>query len=392
MDASDLDYELPTAAIAQHPVEPRDRARLLVDHGPDTSVEHRRIRDLPDLLRPDDILILNDTRVIPARLALRKPTGGAVEVLLLERHPDGWWEGLVKPSRRVADGTILRSEPDADGSRLSVEVGERLAADGRRRITIHDDRADDRDRTDRPVDRDLALLEEHGEVPLPPYIHEPIDDVERYQTVYARNPGSVAAPTAGLHLTEDLLETLRTRGITIASVELVVGLGTFRPITEDRVEDHPMHRERYRIPDDTRELLEGRGDRRVIAVGTTVVRALEAWRETGETDGTTDLFIRGDRPWRIVDGLLTNFHVPRSSLLALVHAFVGDRWRELYTEALRHGYRFLSFGDAMLLPRRSDAPTADRIGDEWNTAAATSDDRVRPTPPAPPPPDPQDHA
>lgn len=341
MDAAELDYDLPPAAIAQHPAEPRDSARLLVDRGAEGEPEHAHVADLPDLLEAGDIVVVNNTRVIPARLRLRKPTGGAVEVLLLERRPEGWWEGLVKPSRRVAEGTLLSSDTPGD---LTVEVGERIGDDGRRRITIFGGSDDD---------DDLAALAGHGEIPLPPYIHETLDDTERYQTVYARHPGSVAAPTAGLHLTEELLDTLRARGITIASVELVVGLGTFRPITEDQVEDHPMHRERYRIPDTTRALLENRGERRVIAIGTTVVRALEAWQETGEREGATELFIHGDRPWRIVDGLLTNFHVPRSSLLALVQAFIGPRWRDLYAEALERGYRFLSFGDAMLLQRPS---------------------------------------
>lgn len=340
MDAADLDYDLPTAAIAQQPAEPRDAARLLVDHGPDRPAGHHHVADLPDLLRPDDILVVNDTRVIPARLRLRKPTGGAVEILLLDRRPEGWWEGLVRPSRRVASGTVLTS----DDGEVEVEVGEVLDEDGRRRVSVRGGSGEA---------EPLEVLDRHGEIPLPPYIHEALPDTDRYQTVYARHPGSVAAPTAGLHLTEGLLDALSARGITVAPVELVVGLGTFRPITEDRVEDHPMHRERYRIPDATRTVLEGRGDRRVIAIGTTVVRALEAWQETGEREGATELFIHGDRPWRIVDGLLTNFHVPRSSLLALVQALIGPRWRDLYAEALRSDYRFLSFGDAMLLERRA---------------------------------------
>ena len=232
---------------------------------------------------------------------------------------------------RYGDGTREMTSEEVE-----VEV---LGDDGRRAVTVHGG-ADD-----------LDALRAHGEIPLPPYIHEDLADPDRYQTVYARRPGSVAAPTAGLHLTTGLLDRLAARGVTVAPIELVVGLGTFRPITAERVEDHPMHRERYRIPPATAALLAARGDRRVVAVGTTVVRALESWAETGEREADTTLFIHGDRPFRVIDRLLTNFHVPRSSLLALVQAFVGPRWRDLYAAALADGYRFLSFGDAMLLDR-----------------------------------------
>lgn len=345
MDAADLDYPLPQDAIAQRPVEPRDSARLLVDRGPGTPPQHRTVADLADLLGPDDLLVVNDTRVIPARLHLRKPTGGGVEVLLLERRPEGWWEALVRPSRRVPVGTVLRpvESTGSPAPDVSVEVGEVLGDDGRRRVTVHGG-----------LD-DLSVLEALGEVPLPPYIQEPLVDPERYQTVFATHPGSVAAPTAGLHLTDELLDRCRAKGVTVARVELVVGLGTFRPITADRVEDHPMHAERYRIPAATRALLEprraGGSAGRVVAVGTTVVRALESWAATGLDEGATSLFIHGDYPFASVDVLLTNFHVPRSSLLALVQAFAGPRWRDLYAQALADGYRFLSFGDAMLLTR-----------------------------------------
>jgi S-adenosylmethionine:tRNA ribosyltransferase-isomerase len=335
MDTADLDYELPASSIAQTPIEPRDVARLLVAAA-DGAVFHRTVADLPGLLHEGDVLLVNDTRVIPARLHLRKPSGGAVEVLLLERRPEGWWEALVRPSRRVAVGTHLRLSDGADGD-LTVEVGEVLGDDGRRRVDVHGG------------DDDLAVLAAVGEVPLPPYIHEPLADPERYQTVYARTPGSVAAPTAGLHLTDAVLDGCRAAGAVVETVELVVGLGTFRPITAEVVEDHPMHAERYRIPPATvARLQEGR---RVLAIGTTVVRALESHAATGEPEGATSLFIRDGHPWAAVDRLLTNFHVPRSSLLALVRAFVGPRWRDLYAEALGEGYRFLSFGDAMLLDR-----------------------------------------
>jgi S-adenosylmethionine:tRNA ribosyltransferase-isomerase len=340
MDTADLDYELPAASIAQTPVEPRDGARLLV--APETGpVQHRTVADLPDLLDAGDVLLVNDTRVIPARLHLRKPTGGAVEVLLLERRPEGHWEALVKPSRRVADGTVLRSEA-LSGVDLTVEVGPVLDGDGRRQVTIHGG-----------IDDDLTVLSRVGEVPLPPYIHQPLADPDRYQTVFAQHPGSVAAPTAGLHLTEAVLDRCRALGVTVAPIELTVGLGTFRPITTERVEDHPMHAERYRIPASTLEVLAARQGR-VVAVGTTVVRAVESWAATGETDAATRLFIRGDYPFAVVDRLLTNFHVPRSSLLALVQSFTGPRWKDLYRTALDEGYRFLSFGDAMLLDHHQD--------------------------------------
>ena len=329
MDTADLDYDLPDEAIAQRPIEPRDAARLLVA-GEGRTPEHRTVADLPDLVAPGSIVVVNDTRVIPARLALRKPTGGAVEVLLLDRRPDGDWEALVKPSRRVGDGTVLTA---ADGGELTVTVGEVLGDDGRRRVSVDGD------------------IEAVGEVPLPPYIHEALDDPDRYQTVYAQHPGSVAAPTAGLHLTPEVLARLAAQGTEVVRVELVVGLGTFRPITADKVTDHAMHGERYRIPDATQAALAG-GHRPVVAIGTTVVRALESWAATGEAAGTTELFIHGDYHFAVVDRLLTNFHVPRSSLLAMVEAFAGPGWRDWYRLALDDGYRFLSFGDAMLLDRR----------------------------------------
>ncbi|MCU1455763.1 MAG: queA, partial [Acidimicrobiales bacterium] len=207
---------------------------------------------------------------------------------------------------------------------------------------------------DRDGDAELEMLGRVGEVPLPPYVHEPLADPERYQTVYAAHPGSVAAPTAGLHLTHEVLERCRAGGVEVASIELVVGLGTFRPIATERVEDHRMHAERYRVPAETIAAI-GRATR-VVAVGTTVVRALESWATTGAAEGSSELFVHGDHEFRVVDRLLTNFHVPRSSLLALVQAFVGPRWRDLYAAALADGYRFLSFGDAMLLDRQTRGP------------------------------------
>jgi len=345
MDAAELDYPLPPHLIAQTPIEPRHAARLLVDQGEGRAPSHRTVADLPELVGPDDLIVVNDTRVIPARLHLRKATGGAVEVLLLERRPEGHWEALVRPSRRVPAGTVLHADAQpgpTPATALTVEVGEVLGDDGRRAVRVLGS-----------PDDELALLASVGEVPLPPYIHEPLADPERYQTVYARRPEAVAAPTAGLHLTEAVLDACRQRGAEVVAIELVVGLGTFRPITVDRVEDHPMHAEHYRIPADAQQAL-GVPARRVLAVGTTVVRALETWAATGVAEGSTSLFIRDGYPFAAVDRLLTNFHVPRSSLLALVQAFIGPRWRELYGSALDENYRFLSFGDAMLLERSPD--------------------------------------
>lgn len=326
----DFDYDLPDAAIAQQPVEPRDAARLLVDRG--DAVDHRTVADLAELVGPGDVVVLNDTRVLPARLQCTKPTGGRVEVLLLEAGDDQWWECLVRPSRRVAPGTVV-----SVGDALRAEVGEDLGR-GRRRV-----------RFDTGGAELLDVLARVGEMPLPPYLRTRLGDPERYQTVYARRPASAAAPTAGLHLTPAVLAAMADRGAEVATVELVVGLDTFRPMEVDRLEDHHMHTEAYRVPPATAEAVE-RADR-VIAVGTTTVRALESAAATGDPVGRTDLFIRRPFPWQVVDVLMTNFHLPRSTLLVMIDAFVGPRWRDLYAEALATGYRFLSFGDAMWLER-----------------------------------------
>ena len=327
MDA--FDYDLPEGSIAQEPAEPRDAARLLVATDPAGEVRHLRVRDLSDLLFPGDVLVVNDSRVMPARLLLHKPTGGKVEVLLLEPldAEAGWWEALVRPGRKVSPGTRLGS-----GGTEVVEVGERREH-GTRRVRL------------------LADVAGLGSVALPPYIRRPLRDPERYQTVYAARPGSVAAPTAGLHLTHELLRRCRQRGVEVRGLELAVGLGTFRPVVADEPGDHVIHSERYRVPAPTMDAC--RAARRVVAVGTTTVRALEAAAATGELAGRTSLFIRGEHPFRVVDVLLTNFHQPRSSLLLLLGAFCGDRWRSLYELALADRYRFLSFGDAMLVSRRA---------------------------------------
>ncbi len=333
-DAGDLawfDYDLPAARIAQVPVEPRDSARLLVDRpvapgGP--AVDHRRVADLAAEVGPGDVVVVNDTRVIPARLLLRRATGGKVEVLVLE--PTGRpreWQALVGAGRRVEPGTELHH----DGDVVAV-VGQHLG-DGRRGVTLLVD----------------DLVERVGRVPLPPYIRAELGDAERYQTVFARHPGSVAAPTAGLHLTPALLERVAAAGAEVATVELRVGLGTFRPVTAERVADHRMHGEWYRVESEVWDRIGAA--RRVLAVGTTVVRTLETVAATGELTGTSELFIRRGFRFQVVDRLLTNFHVPRSSLLVLLDAFVGPRWKELYQLGLDEGYRFLSFGDAMLIER-----------------------------------------
>ncbi|PZS18551.1 MAG: tRNA preQ1(34) S-adenosylmethionine ribosyltransferase-isomerase QueA [Acidimicrobiales bacterium] len=334
-----FEYHLPPAAIAQEPAEPRTAARLLVATEPTGPVDHRRVADLPELLAPGDVVVVNDTRVLPARLRLRKATGARIEVLLLEPTGDGEWEGLVRPGRRAPPGTVL-----LHGTVAVAEVGPPApmhggcvwGRDGRRVVRILDPK----------------LADEIGEVALPPYIDRPLADPERYQTVYARRPGSVAAPTAGLHLTTGLLDAVRAAGAQVASVDLAVGLDTFRPMTGDRPQDHVMHSEAYIVPVATWAACQAA--RRVLAVGTTTVRALESAAATGKLEGRTSLFIRGSHPWRVVDLLLTNFHLPRSSLLVMVEAFYGPGWRNLYDLALAEGYRFLSFGDAMLLARRAN--------------------------------------
>lgn len=330
MRLEDLDYDLPPSRIAQTPAEPRDAARLLVDRG-DDGVEHRRVRDLPSLLSPGDLLVVNESKVIPARLRLHRATGGAAEVLLLERGHGACWEALVRPARRLRQGEQLLA---GDGTPI-VRIGRR-GRDGTCFVEILGADGDD-------------VLDRYGEMPLPPYITTPLSEPGRYQTVYARPPGSVAAPTAGLHFTNGLLDELSACGVDVAPVELIVGLDTFAPITEDDPEAHNIHSERYRVPADT--LRRAREAQRVVAVGTTAVRALESAATTSALEGRTDLFIRRGHDWKLVDVLLTNFHLPRTTLLMLVDAFIGPRWRELYATALAEGYRFASFGDAMLLER-----------------------------------------
>ncbi len=336
MRVADFDYELPRDRIAQTPIEPRDAARLLVDRG-SAPPEHRHVSDLPELLREGDLLVLNETRVIPARLRVHRATGGAAEVLLLEPvdAERRTWEALVRPAAKLRVGEVLLS-----GEVPLVRMGERTPAGDTFWVELIGD-ADP-----------LVLLDRHGEMPLPPYIGERLTDPDRYQTVFAREPGSAAAPTAGLHFTDPLFERLAEVGVRTVTVELVVGLDTFQPISTDDPLDHPMHTERYRVPPGT--MAACRDAERVVAVGTTAVRALESSVRSGELSGRTDLFIHRGFDWQVVDVLMTNFHLPKTTLLMMIDAFVGPRWRALYATALAGDYRFLSFGDAMLLDRCAD--------------------------------------
>ncbi len=337
----EFDYLLPPERIAQVPLADRASSKLLVDQGSGAPA-HRNVHDLAEVLRPGDLLVVNDTKVLPARLHAVRPTGGRTEVLLL--HPDGpaatalsaaesQWEVLVRPSKKVSPGTELHVPGEDD---LVITVGEDLG-EGRRRATLASTALD-------------AALDRIGQMPLPPYITERLEDPDRYQTVYAQQPGSAAAPTAGLHLTDELFADLAGRGVGLARVELVVGLDTFRPVTAERLDDHAMHAERYRVPTET-SLAVAEADR-IVAIGTTTVRALESSARFGP-EGDTSLFIRHPFEFEVVDLMLTNFHMPKSTLLVMIDAFVGPRWRRLYDEALAGDYRFLSFGDAMLLDRHA---------------------------------------
>jgi S-adenosylmethionine:tRNA ribosyltransferase-isomerase len=334
---ADFDYDLPVERIAQAPIEPRDSARLLVDQGPAAPL-HRRVTDLATLLRPGDLLVVNDSKVIPARLRLRRESGGAVEVMLLEPVVSAEgdrrvWEALVRPGGKLRRGERLFT---AGGVAL-VEMGERTDAGDTFVVTLVGDGD--------PLD----LLAAHGEMPLPPYIHTSLHERGRYQTVYAAEPGSAAAPTAGLHFTTELLAALDAAGVGLARVELVVGLDTFQPMTAANPLDHRIHSERYRVGADVIDACH-RAER-VVAVGTTATRALESAATFGELEGRTRLFIHRGYEWKLVDLLMTNFHLPRTSLLVMIEAFIGPRWRRLYETALADDYRFLSFGDAMLLDR-----------------------------------------
>jgi len=313
MRSSELDYELPRELIAQHPPERRDASRLLVHDRASGESRHRRFDELPAELADGTLVVVNDTRVLPARLRLERPGGGEAEVLLLERlGENGTWEALARPSRKLRPGQRLGP----------VELLEPLG-EGRWRLRLEGEPA--------------------GEAPLPPYIREPLADPERYQTVYARSDGSAAAPTAGLHFTPELLAALDVERVT-----LHVGLDTFRPLAAETLEEHELHSERYEVEPAAWERI--RGAERVLAVGTTTVRVLESLARGAPLSGRTDLFITPGFEFRRADALLTNFHLPRSTLLALVMAFAGvEETRRLYRLAIEERYRFYSFGDAMLL-------------------------------------------
>ncbi|HSF19832.1 MAG TPA: tRNA preQ1(34) S-adenosylmethionine ribosyltransferase-isomerase QueA [Vicinamibacteria bacterium] len=334
---SDFDYPLPRELIAQKPLEKRDRSRLLhLDSGGD--IEHRRFSDLPALLSPEDLLVLNETKVFPARLFGRRESGGAVELLLLESVCERSWRALARPARKLGAGERLTF---AEG-RLMGEVVE-TEPEGCKIVRFHYEGDWDR------------LLDALGKTPVPPYIDGGTDERllrERYQTLFARHRGSVAAPTAGLHFTDEVFAELRNRRIRTAALTLHVGYATFAPIRTPRLEEHRMGVERFYIPEETFRLIETtrRSGGRIVAVGTTTVRALESATSPGWDE--TDLFIAPGHPFRVVDRLVTNLHLPKSSLLVLVSAFSGiENIRRAYVEAVRERYRFYSFGDAMLLDR-----------------------------------------
>lgn len=346
------DYYLPPERIAQNPAVPRDSARLLVINS-QCDRTHRIFRDLPSLLLPGDLLVMNNTRVIPARLYGRKSSGATVEVLLLEERQPNTWLALVKPGRRLQPGVRIFFEQETRGQGegfspspvLSATVLEIDPATGGRLLQF-----------EVPAGVSLIqLLDSFGHVPLPPYITDSQADLEQYQTVYAQQPGAVAAPTAGLHFTPRLLEQLQQRGIGQAFVTLHVGVGTFRPVEVEDVKTHQMHGEWVEVSAETVEQIRETQNQggRIIAVGTTAVRALEGAAESGQLQpfcGKTNLFIYPGYQWRVVEGLITNFHLPRSSLLMLVSALIGrQRLLALYTEAIASEYRFYSFGDAMLI-------------------------------------------
>jgi S-adenosylmethionine:tRNA ribosyltransferase-isomerase len=344
MKTSDFDYRLPESSIAQTPVEPRDSSRLLVLHRDTGKLEHRIFRDIGDYLRAGDLLVLNQTRVIPARIYARKETGGRVEILLLRRRDDVTWEALVG-GKGLRVGKLVEVEEGPEAEILEI-------LDGSERLIKFSE----------PIEPYFSRV---GNVPLPPYIHEKLKDPERYQTVYAKEPGSAAAPTAGLHFTPRLLEELQAKGLKIAYVTLHVGLDTFAPVNEENPAEHKIHSEWCELSQETAELINQtkKSGGRVIAVGTTSVRTLESaanvkrdGREASPNgdippyEGPTSLFILPGYQFKLVDVMITNFHLPRSTLLMLVSAFAGrEKILETYEIAIQEGYRFYSFGDAMLI-------------------------------------------
>lgn len=336
MKTSDFDYHLPESSIAQIPAEPRDSSRLLVLHRDTGDPEHRIFRDVSEYLSAGDLLVLNQTRVIPARIYARKDTGGRVELLLLRRRDPLTWEALVGgKGLRVSKKLRVENGPQVEVMEI-LEGSERLI------------------KFDEPIEPYFSQV---GHVPLPPYIHEKLRDPERYQTVYAREPGSAAAPTAGLHFTPRLLEEVQAKGVKIAYVTLHVGLDTFAPVNEENPEEHTIHTEWCELPQATAELINQTKNSggRVVAVGTTSVRTLESaaiqnQNQVAAFAGPTSLYILPGYQFKVVDVMITNFHLPKSTLLMLVSAFAGrERILETYATAIQEGYRFYSFGDAMLI-------------------------------------------
>ncbi|NIK11260.1 tRNA preQ1(34) S-adenosylmethionine ribosyltransferase-isomerase QueA [Alkalibacillus almallahensis] len=340
MKIEDFDFDLPEELIAQTPLKDRAASNLMVLNREDESIEHRTFSDLLEYLQPGDSLVLNNTKVLPARLlGTKEETGASIELLLLHQIEGNRWEVLAKPAKKFKEGTTIQF---GDGL-LTATCVETLDQGGK------------------IVEFDyegifLEVLNELGEMPLPPYIKEQLDDQERYQTVYAEDPGSAAAPTAGLHFTEDLLNKIREQGINIVYLTLHVGLGTFRPVQVDNVEEHDMHAEYYHLSQESAEQLKATKENggRVIAVGTTSIRTLETvMRDHGElkaASGWTDIFIYPPYQFQAVDGLITNFHLPKSTLIMLVSAFANQNFiMHAYHEAIRERYRFFSFGDAMII-------------------------------------------
>jgi S-adenosylmethionine:tRNA ribosyltransferase-isomerase len=348
MDVSLFDYDLPHGLIAQYPVERREDSRMLVLPRFEGDPQHRRFRDFPGYLRAGDCVVINDTRVIPARLVGRRPTGGKVELLLLRALDGRVWEALARPARRFNIGTTFTfGDPvPGDGAAIVATVRDRL---GEGRVAVELESQGDL----------MAALDRVGAVPLPPYIRggvaEP-GDKERYQTVYATAPGAVAAPTAGLHFDAATFQALADKGVQVATVTLHVGLGTFRPVEASRVEDHVMHEEAYDVPQASADMICDTRERggRVVAIGTTTVRVLEtAADQTGKVAagaGWSDIFITPGYRYKVTGALLTNFHLPKSTLIMMVSAFAGrERVLAAYQEAVRSGYRFYSYGDCMLI-------------------------------------------
>lgn len=337
MKVTDFNYDLPKEYIAQHPMEPRDHSRLLVLDKDTGKIEHRHFYDLPEYLRPGDLLVFNDTRVIPARLHGVKETGAYVEVFLLIRHDAKEWEALVKPGKKLQVGAKI-----SFGEELSCTVTGHTDYGGRIVRFEYDGVFEE-------------IIDRLGETPLPPYITEPLEDKERYQTVYNRERGSAAAPTAGLHFTKELLQKIKDIGCEEVFVTLHVGLGTFRPVSAENIEDHKMHKEFYTVsPEAAAAINKARAEgRRIVAVGTTAVRTLESAGASGtmQAGGAwTQIFIYPGYKYKFVDALVTNFHLPQSTLLMLVSALSS---REIilntYAEAVKEKYRFFSFGDAMFI-------------------------------------------